>query len=389
MKNINLFYTSINNYYLPKARVLAKSVKKHCPDAFFSLVLSDQLPPDWDISKEPFDEVLQIKDINVPVENLDLWIYMHSVVELCTAVKGPALVHYLEAGYKNVIYLDPDIAVFHSLETLYELLEKYDVVLTPHQTIPEKTDDGVRDNEICSLTYGVYNYGFYAVSNTENGRDYANWWSKRLVDHCFDDIPHGLFTDQKWGDIVPCLFDNVKIWKHPGANVATWNISNRKLSTQNGQFTANGEPLLFYHFSGFDSGAFLKMAQKWAGENKAFASLRDWYISSLDKEGQQDVKRGNCYYDFYDNGEAIETWQRHLFRERQDVFNYFKDTNPYIISQHKSFYAWFHDKSNLPTPTEEDINYYKNELNRILSSRSYKVALKLKAIKIALFGKKK
>ena len=388
MKSKNLVYTSINNYYLPKARVLAKSVKKYCPDVFFSLVLADQLPTGWDIEKEPFDEVLQIKDINVQVSNLDLWIYMHSVVELCTAIKGPALVHYLNAGYKNVIYLDPDIAVFHGLEPLYDILTKYDVVLTPHQTIPEKTDIGVIDNEICSLRYGVYNYGFYAVSNTDNGRNYANWWSKRLVDHCYDDIPSGLFTDQKWGDIVPCLFENVKIWKHPGANVATWNISNRELIHKNGQIIVNGEPLLFYHFSGFDSGGFLAMSKKWGNNNEVISFLQDWYISSLDKEGQQEVGKCKCYFDFYDNGEPVEKWQRKILRERNDVLSYFNDINPYIVSQKKSYYYWFHDESNFPSRGNDEVAYYKQQLDLILSSRSYKVAQILKSIKNTIFRKK-
>ena len=52
------FYTSINNNYLAKARVLAKSVKQYCKDAKFSLVLSDRVLEDIDWSKEPFDEII-------------------------------------------------------------------------------------------------------------------------------------------------------------------------------------------------------------------------------------------------------------------------------------------------------------------------------------------
>ena len=40
MNKDNLFYTSINNNYLPKARVLAKSVKEQVRDATFYLVLA-------------------------------------------------------------------------------------------------------------------------------------------------------------------------------------------------------------------------------------------------------------------------------------------------------------------------------------------------------------
>jgi hypothetical protein len=40
------------------------------------------------------------------------------------------------------------------------------------------------------------------------------------------------------------------ISKHLGANVATWNISGRSLSTQNSNYFVNDDPLIFYHFQG-------------------------------------------------------------------------------------------------------------------------------------------
>ena len=84
------FYTSININYLPKARVLAKSVKHYCKDAKFSLVFSDRLPDEIQAEQEPFDEIITVQELGIPVKNLDFWIYEHTVVELCTAVKGQA-----------------------------------------------------------------------------------------------------------------------------------------------------------------------------------------------------------------------------------------------------------------------------------------------------------
>lgn len=81
-------YTSITKSYLPKARVLAKSVKKFHPDWSFVLLYSDDLPENFDLSKEPFDEIITIDKLGIP--NWERWAFGHTIVELCTAVKGTA-----------------------------------------------------------------------------------------------------------------------------------------------------------------------------------------------------------------------------------------------------------------------------------------------------------
>ena len=55
-----LIYTSVTRSYIPKARVLATSVKKFHPDWFFVLLLSDTIPRGFDLTDEPFDEILTI-----------------------------------------------------------------------------------------------------------------------------------------------------------------------------------------------------------------------------------------------------------------------------------------------------------------------------------------
>ena len=84
------------------------------------------------------------------------------------------------------------------------MLDKNSVLFTPHQTEPAKNIRGIIDEEICSLKHGVYNFGFFAVKNDKNGLNFLNWWNDRLMEFCYDDIPNGLFTDQKWADWFPC-----------------------------------------------------------------------------------------------------------------------------------------------------------------------------------------
>ena len=67
------------------------------------------------------------------------------------------------------------------------------------------------------------------------------------------DIPvQGLFADQKWIDLVPGIFDKVKLLKNPGFNVGFWNLHSRKLIEENGTYRVGEKkiPLVFFHFSG-------------------------------------------------------------------------------------------------------------------------------------------
>jgi hypothetical protein len=342
------FFTSINNNYLPKARVLANSLKKHCSDVRFSLVLCDNIPENFRLENEPFDEVITIDELGVPVKNLKQWIFIHTVVELCTAVKGQSLLKFLDEGSDKVVYLDPDIAVFDNLLELENLLDQYDVILTPHLAHPEKNNkELILDNEVCSLMHGAFNFGFFAVKHSENGLAFAKWWRDRLVDFCFDDIPHGLFTDQKWGDLVPGLFEGVYVLRDPSYNVATWNINNRKVSmTSDSKYTVNGIPLKFYHFSGFDSGSQEGMLQKYGEQNPALWSLRDWYIDQMNEAGQNEFGGMPSIYSKYDNGQVITNNERMLLRSRNDLLEYYSDCDPFITnkSMHKNYYQWYKEE---------------------------------------------
>lgn len=364
------FYTSININYLPKARVLAKSVKKYCNNAKFSLVFVDDIPEEVNVADEPFDEIVLVDQLGIDVPNLKLWIYQHTVVELCTAVKGPALVKFLSEGSEKVVYLDPDITVFDDLECLSRLLDEHDIIVTPHQTIPEKDKQDIINNEICSLKHGIYNFGFYAVKNSEKGLRYAKWWRDRLIDFCYDDIPNGIFTDQRWGDLAPAMFEGVFIWKDPGCNVSTWNLTNRQITKQGNIYYVNGSKLKFYHFSGFDSGAQKIMLDLYAKDNPYLYELRNWYVERQDEEEQK--KYGNGYgksqYNYYDNGELVKKEERQMMRRRMDLLEYFKDVNPYVVNQERSYYLWYQHEMSLEEQAPKitlKVSEYEESINKI------------------------
>ncbi|BDX22496.1 hypothetical protein TUM22923_18170 [Polynucleobacter sp. TUM22923] len=336
-----LVYTSITKSYLPKARVLAKSVKRFHPDWTFVLLYSDDLPVGFDLGQEPFDEVLTIEQLGIP--NWKSWAFGHAVVELCTAVKGPAAELLAQrAGVNKIMYNDPDIKVFSSLSTLESQLDQYEILLTPHLLDMESDINAIQDNEISALKHGVYNLGFFAARTSGQGLDFIRWWAERLRLFCRDDIPAGLFTDQRWCDLAPAFFSGLGIVRDRGCNVATWNIAHRCLSKDNaGDFFVAGVPLRFYHFTSYDSGAGIGMLKKFATNQTVAHELWDVYGKDLVAEGHGDARYTGWHYGQYDNGETISREARRLYQARTDLQKAFPD--PYSVVQ-PCFLSWWKDE---------------------------------------------
>ena len=333
-----LVYTSITKSYLPKARVLAKSVKKFHPDWTFVLLYSDDFPYGFDLSNEPFDEVLTLEQLGL--ESWRSWAFGHAVVELCTAVKGVAAELLAKrAGVDKIMYIDPDIKVFNSLTSLELQLDQYDILLTPHLLDAELDISAIQVNEINALKYGVYNLGFFAAKTSGQGLAFISWWAMRLRLFCRDDIPNGLFTDQRWCDLVPAFFSGLGIVRDRGCNVATWNIGHRYVSkNQDGTYLAAGVPLRFYHFTGYDSGAGISTLRRYAPEQLLAQELWDIYEQDILTEGQGDLRYKGWKYGQFENGETIPLNARKLYQSREDLKKAFPD--PFSIIE-PCFLSWW------------------------------------------------
>jgi len=312
-------YTSVTKSYLPKARVLAKSVKNFHPDWTFVLLYSDDLPVDFDLEQEPFDELLTIGQLGIP--SWKRWAFGHTVVELCTAVKGTAAeILAQRPEVDKIMYIDPDIKLFSSLASLDDLLNTHEILLTPHLLDIEQDIHAIQDNEISALKHGVYNLGFFAARTSGQGLDFIHWWAERLRHFCRDDIAGGLFTDQRWCDLAPAFFSNLKIVRDRGCNVATWNIAHRSLSRNDiGEFFVANTPLRFYHFTSYDNGNGLGMLKKYASDQNIAYELWDTYGKELLAEGQGEQRYKGWHYGQFENGETIPTEARKLYQSRPDV----------------------------------------------------------------------
>ncbi|MEO0915511.1 MAG: hypothetical protein AAFY31_00765, partial [Pseudomonadota bacterium] len=269
----------------------------------------------------------------------EAWLFGHTIVEACTAVKGAACQHIFDDPTCDALfYFDPDIAVFNPMDDIVNRLNTADIVLTPHQIVPEARTarQAILDNEITSLSHGAYNLGFLALANRGEGARFATWWDERLRDWCHDRKDIGVFVDQKWCDLVPCFFDNVHIHRDPGCNVASWNLSHRTLTiAENGELRVNGVPLKFYHFTKLGPIGDT-MTQRYARENTEVYELWAWYRNAVADATEPGIPNGYWHYRAFDNGTDIPDAARRLYRERQDLRAAFP--HPYQVEN--GFLAW-------------------------------------------------
>ena len=330
-------YTSFTFSYLSRALVLARSLRAAHPDWAIHACIVDTPPDGMDFSAElaAFDRIVYAS--NLPIPRFQSWIFKHDLVEACTAVKGHMLALLLAEGYDRVFYFDPDIAIFHKLDDVLTRLDHASVLLTPHQAEPSVDYAAFRDNELTSMRYGVFNLGFIGVRNGKVGRQFADWWAGVLYEACYDDPANGIFTDQRYVDLAPALFDEVEVLRDPGCNLASWNLSNRKLAiNRDGSITVNGSPLKFYHFTKINGEGDV-MTAKYVGNNSAIWEVWTWYKRQIAAQDSLNVPKGYWHYGRFASGIGIAKPMRILFRTRTDLMAYFDD--PFAMTE-SGFYSW-------------------------------------------------
>lgn len=161
--------------------------------------------------------------------------------ELRWALKPVYLKYLLEKGYEKVLYVDNDIYFFNSPFKLFEKLNTFSILLTPHfyPSNPKSHQNWFEAN----FRVGLFNAGFIGVN--QNAIPMLDWWADACLYNVKKSFWRGLFDDQKYLDLVPIIFEGVEVVKDTGCNLAGWNFNNR-LNTLKGP---NLDSITFIHFA--------------------------------------------------------------------------------------------------------------------------------------------
>jgi len=303
-------FTIVSANYIALAATLMQSVRDHNPGTARFIVLVDAMQdfPKLDLAAE----LLPAGACGIAgFGNMALW---YDVMELNTAVKPSVFLHLFGRGFGQVAYLDPDILVKAPLQPVWNGLDGHSCVLTPHHLQP--LQDGRHPNDLAIMKSGVYNLGFLGLRNDEDAVRLARWWADRLLTGCRVDLPGHMFTDQRWMDLAPAFVPRTLILRHPGCNLAYWNLPHREVrGSAAAGFTVDGQPLVFAHFSGIkpdDPRSFSKHQDRYTADTlpPAMAELCAEYRSRVMRNGWARTGALPYAYSRFPDGRRIEPLMR-------------------------------------------------------------------------------
>lgn len=319
-------FTICSNNYLAQATVLGKSLREKNPGIPFSIILTDRRSDKIAYDELKDFDLIHIEEIYPPAAKLA---EKYKIIEFSTAVK-PLVFQYFfsKPGIDTVLYFDPDIRVYNRLDPVLEELGSCQVVLTPHILTPIP-QDGFYPDDNAFLKYGIYNLGFLGVRRGKESSRMLDWWKQHTFSKGYINTQQGQFTDQLPMGLVPLFFKEVKILAHPGLNMAPWNLHERFLENNNGEYRMqNGDKLVFYHFSDFKPTEPLTISKN--GWYNRFTLEKREDLQTLYAEYYQDLLKNNyeaysklsCY--FYPDQKTKKSFRKFLIRVFEKMISILK-----------------------------------------------------------------
>jgi len=242
------FTTYFDKNYLSRGLVLYDSLKQHCVQfELYILCLDDYTLNYFQVNIEKYPEIKTFSLNEIEEYDIELKESKknRSLIEYYFTL-SPCLPLYILKKYNipHICSLDADIMFFSSPAVIFSYLEKYSILITPHNFSPE-----TKSREI----YGKYNVSFQIFKNDEQGLICLENWRSQCIDWCYDKLEDGKFADQKYLDDWENKYEGVHPINVLGSGVAPWNINAYAIKVDNNQLYINDDKLIFYHFHGLRS----------------------------------------------------------------------------------------------------------------------------------------
>lgn len=327
----------------------------------------------------PGVEVLYAEDLALPGGRR--FLFKYRPMELCCALKPIAAREILlRRGVSALVYLDCDILILNPFwADLEEAWRRHAVLASPHLVALDprmSAEDCLRLHKL-----SCYNTGFFAIHASAEGKAFLDWWCDKVARYSLEDLAGGLYCDQKWMELAACFSPDVRGLTDPGFNVAYWNLHERTLGRDAaGRWQVNGQPLRFFHFSGFDPAQLSVYKACDTDLGHAMALL---YRDALAAAGQARWSTLPYGWGTFSNGEGIREMHRDLILAEHPEFRDVAD--PFKLPEHPEKWArfrWAVDWHGVSVRSADRLehleteirqyHYVKEQIARIAQSRTAK-----------------
>lgn len=318
---MHYFGTFFDKNYLSRGIVLYNSLnKQNFEFTLFVLCLDNFTENYFETHKLQFPKVKIVKLSDLEASDPELLTAKSNrkTVEYYFTL-SPCLPIYLLKKFNlpHICTLDADIQFYNNPSSLFDFLEDYAIIITPHKF----------SSEIINLeVWGKYNVSFQIFKNNVIGWQCLNNWRAQCLNWCKDELDenNNRFADQKYLDTWPSEFKNqVKVLDDNCSGLAPWNINKYRISLKNKYFFSCNERLIYYHFQHF----------KIFSKNIASTGFYIYRANS-----SKEVK--SLYLDYWSNVEKVNK-QLNLDPDNSLRNNLKQKLIPKILEEKKVFFKWY------------------------------------------------
>jgi len=184
----------------------------------------------------------------------------------------------------HICTIDADLVFYNSPKSIFDLLNYYSIIITPHNFSKELSD---------RIIYGKFNVSFQIFKNNDIAIKCLNDWRLSCLEWCYDyyDKVNDRFADQKYLDKWPLIYNNdLFILNNINCGLAVWNINNYFFKSINiNKISLNN--IIYYHFHNF------KILN-------SFISINGFHHYHVNKNNI--IIINNLYYDYWNKIEFIK-----------------------------------------------------------------------------------
>ena len=188
-----------------------------------------------------------------------------------------------QAAEDLIWYVDSDTFFYSDLRAATYEMRGASIGISPHRFGPAQKS--LEAN-------GLYNAGFVAFRNNDQGRSCAAQWRRDCLAKCSLVAENGHFMNQGYLTAWPSTFTGCRVFRHPGLNLAPWNLDSHTLTRSLfGKPKVDGEALIFFHFSSVGKNSAGAWATHRISEKLDSRKVRKWlyrpYLRKIEAWGRR------------------------------------------------------------------------------------------------------